>query len=703
MSMISRRGVVKASVAVAVAMALRPTLSYAFPHGGGGTSSALVFLASGHYIPKIFPLALNYPQPNASVSSYARHLWAYWDGTNAVEYRVPVGVQFGAPPYVFELLAGPPGMTIPQPNWIPGYTPAQMLALGYGDVVWTPQGNISSSGSWTVTVRMYSQDYQTDNTQYIDVTWVVTTSSSTAQFVFVDPVSGNDSNAGTISAPKLTVNSLFQGTSVTTFPGAVCYLRTGTHSLTAALSVDSAYTPFAVVGFPGESPVIDITNGGANVAVGFTGTIADFFAQNIEFTGSATASTGNYQYFELSQNHTRNCFHNLSFPNVFSGATAANNSTCVYALDTGRIGSYNQYFYMKGCSETNRVGNGQSYGLYCLYGVEYHLGEFCTITGTNGPDNMYPKASDYNGERRFNWVELASGNTSWALAVGAQNNPDGISGNDIIWYNWIIAQGGDAVRLNAAANFNFGASCTLENGSTTLTITQTGFSGTATLVSGYTTLTVASVTSGLLGKGMNVSGTDIPSGNTYIVQQLSGTPGAAGTYEMSAAATATVSTPESITASSNSLTAGMTVEATGIPSGTTIMSQLSGTTQGVGTYEMRAAATSTVSTPETVFGTGFLTACYVYRNSMSGDGFAFWSDLNPGPYAFEKNAIQYGSFPAGVTFALTTGGGVSGPPYPSNVSDPDTSAEASTGVFDANWNLTGSFATYAGTHGAQIQ
>lgn len=85
----------------------------------------------------------------------------------------------------------------------------------------------------------------------------------------------------------------------------------------------------------------------------------------------------------------------------------------------------------------------------------------------------------------------------------------------------------------------------------------TNFSGTATLASGSTTLTVASVVSGSLTFGTTVTGTDIPSG-TYIVQQLTGTAGGIGTYQMSAAATATVSTAESITgAPSASATLGI--------------------------------------------------------------------------------------------------------------------------------------------------
>lgn len=74
----------------------------------------------------------------------------------------------------------------------------------------------------------------------------------------------------------------------------------------------------------------------------------------------------------------------------------------------------------------------------------------------------------------------------------------------------------------------------------------TNFTGDATLVSGSTTLTVTTASTGLLSFGTQLTGTDIPAG-TYIVQQLTGTTGGVGTYQMSAAATANVSTAEAIT------------------------------------------------------------------------------------------------------------------------------------------------------------
>ncbi|MGC8517893.1 MAG: hypothetical protein ACP5P4_05110 [Steroidobacteraceae bacterium] len=670
--------------------------------GGVAFGSPLGFLPSGHYVSKKLALAINYPQPNASVSSYSRHLWAYWDGTNDVEYRIPVGVQFGAPPYVFELIAGPPGMTIPQAYWIPGYTPAQMLALGYGDVVWHPQGNITSGGTWTVTVRVYSQDYQTDTTQYIDVTWSVTTSSSTAQFIFIDPAAPTG-GTGTISSPITLLSTAFASGS---FPGAIAYLRAGTHAAYAGMSLTATSTPFAVVAFPGESPVIDITNSSGGLCFGFGSNIDDFFAQGIEFTGSATANTANYQYFWLSNSNARVVFHNLSFPNVFSGANVSNNSSCVYRSDSGLLGAYNPYFYMKGCSETNRSTVGNAYALFCLYGVNYFLAELNTITNTAGHNGMYPKASTYNGERRFNFVLLVSTNTEPVLAVGGQNNADGISGNDIICYNTLIGGGGPGVKLNSELNPPLAAFGTLVSGSTTLTITSNSFSGTCTFTSGSNQFTVASVTAGNLAYGMSLSGTDFPT-DPKVTSQVSGTPGGVGVYTVNSPFATTVSTPEAFTASSGALTAGMAVSGTGIPSGTTIVEQLTGTRQGIGTYEMSNAATQTVSTAEAIYGNNFVTNCWVYRNSIVGFVSAESPDVNTGPYEAESNAIQYGSQIGGVVYSLYyqpyVYPGAQVAPYGSIVTDANTEGEASSGVFDSSYNLTGSYATYAGTLGAQIQ
>lgn len=74
------------------------------------------------------------------------------------------------------------------------------------------------------------------------------------------------------------------------------------------------------------------------------------------------------------------------------------------------------------------------------------------------------------------------------------------------------------------------------------------FSGTATLVSGSNVITIASGSGLHIGDEITDTGLHIPS-LTFIWGQLSGTSGGAGRYVMTKTATATVSTPESVTGS----------------------------------------------------------------------------------------------------------------------------------------------------------
>lgn len=72
------------------------------------------------------------------------------------------------------------------------------------------------------------------------------------------------------------------------------------------------------------------------------------------------------------------------------------------------------------------------------------------------------------------------------------------------------------------------------------------FTGQGTLVNASNVLTITTASTGKLTPGTVVSGTDIPA-DTQIVQQLTGSAGGIGTYQMSAEATGTVGSPEAIT------------------------------------------------------------------------------------------------------------------------------------------------------------
>jgi uncharacterized phage protein gp47/JayE len=134
-------------------------------------------------------------------------------------------------------------------------------------------------------------------------------------------------------------------------------------------------------------------------------------------------------------------------------------------------------------------------------------------------------------------------------AVAAQFN--GVVG--AVLPNGVIAMtSGARVRIGSlllAASF-YGAVATCEGPAIPVQVLTiflgSTFTGLGTLVGGTNVLTVTTASTGSLTPGTAVSGTNIPTGAT-IVQQLSGASGGVGTYQMSANATATVASPEAIT------------------------------------------------------------------------------------------------------------------------------------------------------------
>ncbi len=165
-----------AYIAIPVFMVVCPATSFA-SHGLGSAPSptGLTFLPAGHWEPANLPMTVIFPQPTADVHTYARQNWAYCDNVHPIQYRIPVEVDFGALPYVFQLVSGPPGMSIAQSYWIPGDTAAQMHALHYGDVIWTPNCSAGPVTDQPVDVRVWGQDKK-----FIDVKWNVSTSDSVA-------------------------------------------------------------------------------------------------------------------------------------------------------------------------------------------------------------------------------------------------------------------------------------------------------------------------------------------------------------------------------------------------------------------------------------------------------------------------------------------------------------------------------------------
>lgn len=206
------------------------------------------------------------------------------------------------------------------------------------------------------------------------------------------------------------------------------------------------------------------------------------------------------------------------------------------------------------------------------------------------------------------------------LAESGMNIPVGFP---VVLHNegdfWAKLAGDNAATIGAAIYADYsngdvcavaapaGASVTAVLGSTNTAALGATF--TASADTDATRLVVTSVT-GLISVGDTVSGTGITAGTT-ILSQVSGTTGGAGTYQLSAANTASAATVTAFgkimktTSTTGLISVGDTVSGgAGFPVGATVVSQVSGTPGGAGVYELSAAgsAYTASATGVTTFG-----------------------------------------------------------------------------------------------------
>lgn len=183
----------------------------------------------------------------------------------------------------------------------------------------------------------------------------------------------------------------------------------------------------------------------------------------------------------------------------------------------------------------------------------------------------------------------------------------------------LIAGGTAAVAGSACyARYSDGA---LFTGSSPAGATGTGSIGANFTATGTGTSLAVTVVTGLISIGDTIAGTGIPSGTT-ILAQVSGTTGGAGTYTTSVATTAAAATVTSfgnvldVTAVTGTFAIGDAVTGTGIPANATLASQVSGATGGIGVYTLDTPATAyAASTALTIVG-GILTS-FVAKSSAN--------------------------------------------------------------------------------------
>ncbi|MFA7254390.1 MAG: hypothetical protein WC107_07645 [Patescibacteria group bacterium] len=178
---------------------------------------------------------------------------------------------------------------------------------------------------------------------------------------------------------------------------------------------------------------------------------------------------------------------------------------------------------------------------------------------------------------------------------------------------WAKLTGANAAAIGSAIYADYAT------GDVTAVAASTGASATGLMGATFTAsgsgtdLTVTAVT-GLITAGETLGTTTGITAGTTIVSQTSGTPGGAGVYVTSAATTISAATATSFgntlkisAVASGSLAVGDPVSGSGIPSGTVIASQVSGTAGGVGVYTLDQSATAYAASTAITVVAGVLT------------------------------------------------------------------------------------------------
>jgi hypothetical protein len=143
--------------------------------------------------------------------------------------------------------------------------------------------------------------------------------------------------------------------------------------------------------------------------------------------------------------------------------------------------------------------------------------------------------------------------------------------------------------------------------------TATGSVGATFTATGTGTSLAVTAVTGLISIGDLIAGVGVPAG-TAILAQVSGTTGGAGTYTTSVATTAAAVTVTSFgnalnvsAVATGVLAVGDGITGTGVPAGATIASQVSGAAGGVGVYTLNVPATAYAAATALTVAGGVLT------------------------------------------------------------------------------------------------
>lgn len=328
-------------------VARRIVLRGGAPSAGGGNV----------VVPAVFPLELVSPRAAGSYPSSDTGTPAMPSGHRifkaypGIAYNIRPVVIAGSYPYTFSLSDAPTGMTIDastgEINW-PNPTGTTVTPT---ITVTDAEGTVESS-AWTITI-------------------------TTSGFRFIDAVSGDDSNTGTLAAPWRTLAKVKSSSSA----GDICYFLDGTYT-TDGIAVDNSggytaeFTPLGNwrrlewsgstrsvqwLAYPGHSPVI---------SQGYVAGTSQGVIQRIQ--GSATYpicldgiafTDAWFMQLQVAGTFDYDCFHRLNMYGV-AWTIDGQNSGCIDSISS--VGSKARYYvsYIGNRFHDNLVGGAKIYWQY---------------------------------------------------------------------------------------------------------------------------------------------------------------------------------------------------------------------------------------------------------------------------------------------------------------------------------------------------
>lgn len=385
-------------------------------------------LVPANYVPAKMPMHLIFPRVDAETDAYARQKFAH----TGMDYRIPVGIQGGAWPFLYEVISGPTGLTVGENH---GDT-------DYGVVNWSAASvAAASAGPHSVIVRVTDQEGS-----FIDAVWSIAVDDS--QFVFIDS-NTSTSGTGTIENPLKLFTDWYEGSiTSTTYQDKICVFRAGTYTVTGEgtasngnnVDYQAAFKTRSIIGYPGETATLDhggATGGGKWV---LNTEYHDFFVSGLTFY-NARQDVDDAHFFWLTNSPNpggdRVTFHENVFDTCDYGTAGIDNAGPIL-LYGNEFSTHRENLLLKGNTSTNitPTGNNNGHSLATIFLTNYVL-----VEGNIGYGNDVGLAVNAKGTEKFVTIRANNFDNHIAVNLGNEVGPRPPHDHEVCWNKVIIADG----------------------------------------------------------------------------------------------------------------------------------------------------------------------------------------------------------------------------------------------------------------------